>query len=90
MLSGRVPFQGSQTDGTMMAVIKQIKGGELDFKGEEWQNVSLSARELIKGLLTVDASKRLSLDQVKTAEWIMSADVPSTPLMTPGMYLSHH
>lgn len=84
MLSGRVPFQGSQTDGTMMAVIKQIKGGELDFKGEEWQNVSLSARELIKGLLTVDASKRLSLDQVKTAEWIMSADVPSTPLMTPG------
>ena len=52
--------------------------------GEEWQSVSHSARELIKGLLTVDASKRLSLTQVKNAEWIMSADVPHTPLMTPG------
>ena len=34
--------------------------------------------------MTVDASKRLSLQQVKNAEWIMCADVPSTPLMTPG------
>lgn len=84
MLSGRVPFQGSQTDGTMMAVIKQIKGGSFNFSGEEWQTVSHSARDLIKGLLTVDASKRLSLTQVKNAEWIMSADVPHTPLMTPG------
>lgn len=84
MLSGRVPFQGSQTDGTMMAVIKQIKGGSFNLSGEEWQSVSHSARELIKGLLTVDAAKRLSLTQVKNAEWIMSADVPHTPLMTPG------
>ena len=85
MLSGRVPFQGSQTDGTMMAVIKKIKGGSFNLSGEEWQSVSHSARELIKGLLTVDAAKRLSLTQVKNAEWIMSADVPHTPLMTPGM-----
>ena len=67
-----------------MAVIKQIKGGSFNFSGEEWQTVSHSARELIKGLLTVDAAKRLSLPQVKNAEWIISADVPHTPLMTPG------
>ena len=38
----------------------------------------------LAGLLTVDATKRLSLAQVLNADWITCMDVPNTPLMTPG------
>lgn len=89
MLSGRAPFQGSYSDESSTSVMKQIKEGSFTLSGSDWDSVSVSARTLIKGLLTVDATKRLSLVQVLNADWITCMDVPNTPLMTPGHLHNH-
>jgi hypothetical protein len=36
----------------------------------EWKNVSHSAKELIKGMLSVDPTKRLTIEQVMKNTWI--------------------
>lgn len=50
MLSGKVPFQPKQfTNQSALGIMKSIMQGEVSFKGEEWNGVSLSAKELIQG-----------------------------------------
>lgn len=49
---------------------KRIRTGQYDFPNPEWQNVSDSAKKLIKGMLSVDPTKRLTIDQVMKNLWI--------------------
>lgn len=49
---------------------KRIRLGQFDFPNPEWQNVSEQAKKLIQGMLSVDPSKRLSIDQVMQNQWI--------------------
>ena len=49
---------------------KRIRTGQYDFPNPEWQNVSDSAKKLIKGMLSVDPTNRLTIDQVMKNLWI--------------------
>lgn len=49
---------------------KRIRLGQFDFPNPEWQNVSDQAKKLIQGMLNVDPTKRLSIDQVMKNQWI--------------------
>lgn len=49
---------------------KRIRLGQFDFPNPEWQNVSDQAKKLIQGMLNVDPTKRLSIDQVMRNQWI--------------------
>lgn len=49
---------------------KRIRLGQFDFPNPEWQNVSEQAKKLIQGMLNVDPTKRLSIDQVMRNQWI--------------------
>lgn len=49
---------------------KRIRTGQFDFPNPEWQNVSDSAKKLITGMLSVDPTHRLSIDQVMRNNWI--------------------
>lgn len=49
---------------------KRIRTGQYDFPNPEWQNVSDSAKKLIRGMLSVDPTNRLSIDQVMKNTWI--------------------
>lgn len=65
---------------------KRIRTGQYDFPNPEWKNVSQSAKDLIKGMLNVDPSKRLSIEQVMRNKWIAQyTEVPQTPLCTGRM-----
>ncbi|ROT64774.1 hypothetical protein C7M84_017274 [Penaeus vannamei] len=86
MLSGRAPFQSRSKDDTSASIIARIKGGSFDMSGPEWLTVSTQAKKLIKGLLTVDASKRLTINELLQDEWLQGGPpsvFSATPLMTP-------
>ncbi|XP_069063259.1 ribosomal protein S6 kinase alpha-4 isoform X1 [Pleurodeles waltl] len=89
MLSGQVPFQSTQK-GTLLIhasdIMKKIREGEFSLDGEAWKNVSDAAKELVRGLLTVDPSKRLKMANLRYNEWLQDGStLSSTPLMTPDI-----
>lgn len=45
-------------------LLQRIRLGQYDFPEPEWSNVSAEAKNLIKGMLSVDPEKRLTIHQV--------------------------
>ena len=82
MLSGRSPFLTHRPkEDSAFAIMKRIKSGEfrLDSSGGNsiccpWKFVSSAAKQLVRGLLTVDPKKRLTLDDLFSSSWIKQAD----------------
>lgn len=89
MLSGQVPFQcleKSLTCTSAEEIMKNIKKGDFSFEGEAWRNVSPEAKDLIKGLLTVDPNKRIKMNSLRYNEWLQDGgQLSSNPLMTPDI-----
>eukprot|EP00794_Sanderia_malayensis_P019939 gene19939-21892_t len=87
MLSGKVPFHSKTTYGpSAEAIARSIMDGSVSFDGEEWINVSASAKSFILGLLTVDPKRRLTLMEILAHDWLCGrVEVPTTPLMTPDV-----
>ncbi|CAJ0924350.1 unnamed protein product [Ranitomeya imitator] len=89
MLCGQVPFQGARGGSPQSRaadIINKIKEGDFMMQGESWEHVSDEAKELVKGLLTVDPSCRLSLGELQESEWLRGGrPLSSTPLMTPDV-----
>ncbi|XP_033628770.1 ribosomal protein S6 kinase alpha-5-like [Asterias rubens] len=91
MLSGHVPFQASRRSGDNSAseIMRRIKDGNISFAGPHWASVSEAAKDLIQGLLTVNPSHRLTIDDLLINDWIQGQQATSsTPLMTPNILLS--
>ncbi|XP_007445484.1 ribosomal protein S6 kinase alpha-4-like, partial [Python bivittatus] len=89
MLSGQVPFHSSQ-EGSAAShaadIMHKIKEGQFSLEGEAWKNVSEEAKELVRGLLTVDPAKRLKMSNLRYSEWLQDGSaLSSTPLMTPDI-----
>ena len=75
-LCGFPPFYHEST----AALYKQIKRGEFDFPAPYWTNISESAKDLVRKLLTVDPAKRFSAKQVLEHPWISGTTASSAPL----------
>jgi len=73
MLSGKAPFYSRSKTDSASSIMRRIKEGDIRLEGESWRYVSSSARNLTKGLLTVDPRKRFSMDQLKKSSWVESA-----------------
>lgn len=71
MLSGTLPF--SDEYGT--AASDQIKKGKYSFRSTYWRGISLHAKMLIGDMLTVNAEKRLSIDEVLGNQWLDDDEV---------------
>lgn len=67
LLTGSLPFQGESLE----AVFEAIKTSKLDFHNGVWESISKPARDLIERILTRDASKRISADEVLRHPWIL-------------------
>ncbi|CAL8308989.1 unnamed protein product [Gadus morhua 'NCC'] len=89
MLSGQVPFHSEQrgmTSSYASDIMQKIKEGDFSLDGEAWKGVSEEAKELVKGLLTVDPEKRLKLADLKQDPWLQGgAPMSTTPLCTPDV-----
>ncbi|XP_057207720.1 ribosomal protein S6 kinase alpha-4-like [Triplophysa rosa] len=89
MLSGQVPFQSDQkgmTSSHAADIMHKIKEGDFSLDGEAWKGVSEEAKDLVRGLLTVDPERRLKLSALKENAWLQGGGVmSSTPLCTPDV-----
>ncbi|CAG5134998.1 unnamed protein product, partial [Candidula unifasciata] len=88
MLSGKAPFQESGEPASALNIMQRIKEGEFDLSGPEWADVSNSAKQLIRGLLTVEPKKRLRMHDLLRHKWLRK-NMSNTPLRTPGVLNSH-
>lgn len=67
LLGGYPPFY----DDNQKILFKKIIKGEYTFHPEYWGGVSEDAKDLIRGLLTHDPAKRLTVDQALKHKWII-------------------
>lgn len=70
LLCGFPPFYSNHGLAISPGMKKRIRTGQYDFPNPEWQNVSQSAKDLIKGMLIVDPTGRLTIEQVMKNLWI--------------------
>lgn len=67
MLCGFQPFDDS--DGSTQ-LFDKIKKGEFQFTSPYWDPISAEAKDLIRGLMTVDPKKRLTAAQALAHPWM--------------------
>jgi calcium/calmodulin-dependent protein kinase I len=70
LLGGYPPFH----DDNQRVLFRKIIKGEFHFHVEYWSTVSEEAKDLIRGLLTLDMKKRLTVDQALAHPWVTAAD----------------
>jgi len=75
LLCGFPPFYEEE----LPALFEQILKARYDFPSPWWDNISKEAKDLVKGLLTVDPKKRLTAEQVLATTWVGGA-APDTKL----------
>jgi len=68
LLSGYAPF-GGVTDGDTLQLIQK---GEFIFHRQRWCGISMPAKHLIRSLLRVDPSKRMTLKSALLHPWVRS------------------
>ena len=70
LLGGYPPFiEQNQRD-----LFRKIRKGQYEFHEEYWGGVSRDAKDMISGLLTVGADKRLTAEGALADKWIMGSD----------------
>ncbi|KAI9098259.1 kinase-like domain-containing protein, partial [Phlyctochytrium arcticum] len=70
LLAGYPPFADELGPPEMS---EQIRQGKFVFQKQWWGHISGEAKSLIKGLLTVDPSKRLTIDEAMKHPWMQDA-----------------
>lgn len=65
-LSGTLPFANEYG----CPATDQIKRGQFHFRSNNWKFVSITAKALIRELLTTDVTKRPSIDQLLKHQWL--------------------
>jgi len=68
ILCGYPPFMGE----SLQQIFESIQNCEYDFPAVEWDNISSSAKDFIKKLLTTDPRKRMTAEQGLTHPWLLS------------------
>ncbi|XP_043250460.1 ribosomal protein S6 kinase alpha-5-like isoform X1 [Colletes gigas] len=86
MLSGKPLFRTGSPD-----LATRIRAGEIDFDSEAWSHVSTLAKQVAKGLLTVDPTKRLTANGLANHAWLAesstSIDVITLDVNTTASFL---
>jgi len=83
LLCGFPPFYSNQGLPISPGMKRRIKSGAYTFPDPEWSKVSVDAKELIRGMLNTDVSKRMTIEHVMRHKWISQyTAVPQTPLLT--------
>lgn len=69
ILSGCSPFSADDED----AILQLVKLGKYEFHESEWADVSGNAKDLIRKLLVVEPSERLTMEGLLTHPWLQKA-----------------
>merc|ERR1719336_2824601 len=87
MLSGQTPFATGPED-SPEDILQRIGKGQYDMNSGNWSTVSTTAKDLVRQMLDVDPSMRLTTNQILNHSWMTSRNVlPTTNLLRQD---SHH
>ncbi|CAF3575712.1 unnamed protein product [Rotaria sp. Silwood1] len=88
VLSGEVSFNSITTHRTAEDIVEDITRSKLSYDIPAWKNVSLAAKHFVKGLLTVDPSKRLTIKDLSRNTWLRGSSIQTSHdlLMTPSIH----
>lgn len=67
LLCGFPPFYDESTTG----LYRQIKKGQYDFPSPYWDDISSNAKNVVRGLLTVNSSNRWGADTLLATRWVV-------------------
>lgn len=88
MLCGYPPFYSEvPSQPITQRMRKKIMSGNFDFPHREWENISDDAKDLIRYLLCVEESERISVDDLLRHRWLVHINVPSHDLPSPNIML---
>ncbi|KAI6215213.1 Phosphorylase kinase [Aphelenchoides besseyi] len=73
LLAGYAPFYHRQ----QLRMMRLIQEGKYEFSKEAWESISRDAKDLIRCLLTVDVTKRITADEAFQHPWMQSGIVLS-------------
>lgn len=89
LLCGYPPF----ADENQTELFRKIRMGEWKFRGEEWEQVSDEAKDLIRGLLVPNPVQRLSAEQALQCTWLRQGHkvrvAQSPPVVSKKADVSH-
>ena len=67
MLCGSPPFNGSDE-----VIIKKVKSGQWEFRGQVWSTIDESAKDLVRKLIEKNVNDRLTAVEALQHPWIQS------------------
>lgn len=79
LLSGRQPFASS----SLQELYQKVIAAEYDFNGEEWTQISDSAKDLISNILLVEPHRRLTIQQMFNHNWFQIQAQRASPQCVP-------
>ncbi|CAH1124929.1 unnamed protein product [Ceutorhynchus assimilis] len=86
MLCGKAPFHARSRDESVGSIMERIKCGDFNFDSPAWEEVSLDAKNVVEGLLTVTPSQRLRMSDLQNNSWVQGhQNLPQNILMTPDI-----
>ena len=84
MLCGYPPFYSEVPHQSLSNRMKQkIMSADFDFPENDWKTITSDAKDLIKKMLCVEPSERLSIDEVLRHPWIAQNMSPNSDLNSP-------
>ena len=88
MLCGYPPFYSEVPNQPItQRMRKKIMSGNFDFPHREWDKISGNAKDLIRHLLCVEESERISVDDLLRHPWLVHINVPSRDLPSPSIMM---
>ncbi|EPR60647.1 calcium-dependent protein kinase CDPK2B [Toxoplasma gondii TgCatPRC2] len=76
LLCGYPPFHGDND----AEILAKVKSGKFSFNEQDWKNVSVEAKDLIRKLLTYDPAQRLTAEQALAHPWIKHYATKANPV----------
>merc|ERR1719342_1448363 len=86
MLAGQTPFATGPED-SPEDILRRIGKGQYNMDTGNWSTVSTTAKDLVRQMLDVDPSKRLTTNQILTHSWMTSRNQPTTNLLRQDSHL---
>ncbi len=71
LLTGRAPFRGRTQEEQM----ENIKAANYSLKGNRWEGISRSAKDLVSKLLVLDIQERITLEEVANHPWLLGSNL---------------
>lgn len=72
LLCGRPPFQSKSN----REILERSARGQYQMEGEEWENISDDAKDLVRKMLIVDPKDRISTANILAHPWLKSLEDP--------------